>query len=148
MRILLVLLALSVLPGCAGLDALSTLPAFNGCSQVRPYTFGQRVQGSLLSSDCLLLDDTSKRVDYYQPQVTETIDEARIRAGDGDLDPLMILYRRDGTELGRNDDVTPILNTAARVQRRLAPGTYIIAVTSSASNQVGSYGLSAVVQQP
>ena len=147
MRILLSLaLALAVLPGCAELDAL-TLPSFNGCSQVRAYTFGQRVQGSLVSSDCLLLDDTSKRVDYYQLQVTETIDEARIRAGDGDLDAYMILYRRDGTELGRNDDITPVLNMAARVQRRLTPGTYIIAVTSSAGGQMGGYELSSTVER-
>ena len=147
MRSLSLLALVLVFSGCAELEGL--LPAaFNGCSNVVSYTFGRSLSGTLTPSDCTLPEDRSKRVDYYELRVTEPINEARIRAGDGDLDPLMILYRRDGTELGRNDDVTPVLNTAARVQRRLEPGTYVIAVTSSGPNQIGSYGLSAVVQQP
>jgi len=112
-----------------------------------PYRFGERIYAELSPDDCTLRENPYKWVDYYELEVTQTIDEARIRAGDEGVDPVLILYRRDGIELGRNDDITLLLNTSARVQRRLTPGTYIIAVTSAAEDMTGDYELSATVER-
>lgn len=145
-RLVLLAVALVALPSCAGLESLSLSP-FMGCSQVMPYTFGERLRGSITESDCTFREDPSRRVDYYELRVSQTIDEARLRAGDEGLDPMMILYTRSGVELDRNDDITPVLNTAARVQRRLEPGTYIIAVVPALDGDLGAYELSATVER-
>ena len=107
------------------------------CTTAQTVTIGQTVNGTLSTSDCRLQSGTY--ADAWR-LVVNTPTNVRINLGGSGFDALLLLTDADGNTIVRDDDSGDGNN--ARIDRTLAPGTYLIRPSSYITGATGSYTLS------
>ena len=106
------------------------------CDQVRSYSVGSTVNGSLGTNDCTANDGSS--VDYYRIRVSD-YRTVQVDMTSYDIDPYVVILDENGNLV---QDETDGGSGYSRVEANLSPGTYYIAASSYRSGDLGSYQLS------
>lgn len=115
------------LQGCLSLGDIARPGGltFRGCpaefARVEGVTYG-----TLSPRGCTGRD--GRVVDYYAIDIDRP-GEFEIRLGSEDFDAYVLLYDERGALIDRDDDITPILNTDAKMTLRLRRGRYFIGAT-------------------
>jgi Fibronectin type III domain len=123
--------------GCSPYAEVQAATPPPACTVSQPITVGEEKAGELTAADCRLRAST--RADRW----TLTVDSAvlvRIELASPAFDAYLVLTTSAGDTIAVDDD-SGAGSRAARIERRLEPGTYGIWTSSYASNGTGGYGL-------
>ena len=133
------LAALVVLPGCVRLPDLGRPGglSFRGCPAEYARSGGPTF-GTLTYDDCV--EDRDRAVDYYVLDIDRP-GEFEIRLGSDEFDAYLYLFDEYGDLLERDDDITPILNTDAKITRYLPRGRYFVGAAGLNRDDLGRYRL-------
>ncbi|MGV3708988.1 MAG: Ig-like domain-containing protein [Gemmatimonas sp.] len=118
--------------------ATITVRASNPCSNIRPFTLGQTVNGTLTNTDCKLDDQYAIQFHAFEVtqeasleiEMTSTAVDAYLGVFDDDIN--LIAEDDDGGATGLN----------SRIIRLFKPGVYLVATTTATANSYGAYQLS------
>ncbi|MDZ7630131.1 MAG: Ig-like domain-containing protein [Gemmatimonadaceae bacterium] len=114
------------------------LPVAARCDATQPITVGQTLNGSILSTDCKLADDSY--ADKYELTLAEAT-PVRVQMASAALDAYLIIQdATTGFIVAENDDGTG--STDARIEQELPAGRYVIVANTFEANDFGDYQLS------
>ncbi|HEX6252175.1 MAG TPA: Ig-like domain-containing protein [Gemmatimonadaceae bacterium] len=108
------------------------------CPPPQAISLGPIVAGTLGSTGCRLA--SGELAEFYSFTITQQA-AVRVTMSSAALDPYVLLLKATGVAVAENDDRLPAIDANSELFAILAPGSYVVAASSSNVGESGSFSL-------